>query len=197
MPLHRNDDGSLGPCSRDRLHLRRGSAAQTSPHGASAAAASASRNPSRAVAAVTPALTADTTFTSALSTSSPKPADSRLLDPVARANLASPGHGHGEPDQVLLALGEQRCAVGLRRYPTTSVSSYGMSELLGIQGTIKYPVCNISGRKIAMHSRRDRPRVGACETRPRRAARPSLPRLVRDLRARSVRLYRRGRREVP
>ena len=55
------------------LHLRPPSAVHKSVHGVSRVAASAIRNPSRAVAAVTPALTDDTTLTRALSTSSSMP----------------------------------------------------------------------------------------------------------------------------
>ena len=63
------------------------------------------------MAAVTPALTAETTLTSALSTSSVIPAAARLLDAVPGTNLAPAGQGHGQPDKVFLSIGEQRCAM--------------------------------------------------------------------------------------
>ena len=37
----------------------------------------------------------------------------RLLDAVPGADLAAPGHGHGQPDEVLLPIGQQRRVVGV------------------------------------------------------------------------------------
>ena len=92
----------------DRGHgpsLRPTCGSQSSPQSCSAADASASRKPSRAVAAVTPALTEETTPTRALSTSSPMPA-ARAFSMRLRVQTWQPtSHRHGQPDQLLLSLG--------------------------------------------------------------------------------------------
>ena len=77
-----------------------------SPHD-SAGDGAATANASRAVAAATPALTADTIADQGVQHVVVDPRRAGLLDAAPRADLAAPRHGHREPDQVLLAFGQQ------------------------------------------------------------------------------------------
>src|SRR5262249_17448498 len=132
-----DDEPLLAARAHPPAALHRGSPCRPAPPGphSSPQASAARRKLSRAVAAATPALTAETTPTRALSTSSPIPA-ARAFSMRPRVHTWQPRvRVTASPTKRFSRSVSNEVSWAARKYSSTSVPSYGMTRLPCVVGS--------------------------------------------------------------